>query len=42
MQLDAEDDASVFYRPPVVPSTKKGNGDTAIDRARAQMDDDSD
>lgn len=42
MQLDAEDDESVFYRPPVVDSARKGNGDTAIDRARARMDDDSD
>ena len=41
MQLDAEDDESVFYRPPVVQAAKKG-GDTAIDRARARMDDDSD
>ena len=41
MQLDAEDDESVFYRPPVEQDPKKG-GDTAIARARARMDDDSD
>lgn len=42
MQLDAEDDESVFYRPPVEQTANKGGGDTAIDRARARMDDDSD
>lgn len=41
MQLDAEDDESAFYRPPVYQS-QKGNGDTAIDRARARIDEDSD
>lgn len=43
MQLDAEDDESAFYRPPVVGSSNtKPQGDTAIDRARATIDDDSD
>lgn len=44
MQLDAEDDETVFYRPPVYdPADKsKGRGDTAIDRARATIDEDSD
>ncbi|PKS11037.1 hypothetical protein jhhlp_002797 [Lomentospora prolificans] len=42
MQLDAEDDESVFYRPPVIQSGNKPAGNTAIDRARARMDDDSD
>lgn len=42
MQLDAEDDESVFYRPPVIQTANKSGGDTAIDRARARMDDDSD
>ncbi|KAL3956563.1 hypothetical protein ACCO45_009409 [Purpureocillium lilacinum] len=37
MQLDAEDDESAFYRPPVYQA--KPPGDTAIDRARANMDD---
>ncbi|SPQ21297.1 30e92cfd-e687-487f-9ed4-4e11597ced81 [Thermothielavioides terrestris] len=41
MQLDAEDDETVFYRPPVV-QTKKPAGDTAVDRARANIDEDSD
>ncbi|KAL2015561.1 hypothetical protein VTK56DRAFT_5237 [Thermocarpiscus australiensis] len=41
MQLDAEDDETVFYRPPVV-QTKKPAGDTAVDRARARIDEDSD
>jgi len=41
MQLDAEDDESVFYRPPPV-QTKKPAGDTAVDRARARIDEDSD
>ncbi|KAJ6788148.1 hypothetical protein PWT90_03249 [Aphanocladium album] len=40
MQLDAEDDESAFYKPPVYQT--KGTGDTAIDRARARMDEDSD
>ncbi|EQL00768.1 hypothetical protein G6O67_005085 [Ophiocordyceps sinensis] len=38
MQLDAEDDDSAFYRPPVYQQNKPP-GDTAIDRARANMDD---
>lgn len=42
MQLDAEDDESAFYRPPVYQAQNKGTGDTAIDRARARIDDDSD
>jgi sorting nexin-1/2 len=42
MQLDAEDDDSVFYRPPVIQPSNKPPGNTAIDRARARIDDDSD
>ncbi|OTB18617.1 hypothetical protein K445DRAFT_73023 [Daldinia sp. EC12] len=44
MQLDAEDDETVFYRPPVYQSNDKstGRGDTAVDRARATIDQDSD
>ncbi|ATY63680.1 Vps5-like protein [Cordyceps militaris] len=42
MQLDAEDDASAFYKPPVYHAANKGTGNTAIDRARARMDEDSD
>lgn len=42
MQLDAEDDESAFYKPPVEPSQQKPAGNTAIDRARAQINDDSD
>ena len=42
MQLDAEDDESVFYRPPVVQQQAKPAGNTAIDRARARIDEDSD
>ncbi|KAM3535562.1 hypothetical protein MY4038_001247 [Beauveria bassiana] len=42
MQLDAEDDASAFYKPPVYQAASKGTGDTAIDRARARIDEDSD
>ncbi|KAF9870770.1 hypothetical protein CkaCkLH20_11669 [Colletotrichum karsti] len=41
MQLDAEDDETVFYRPPVIQQSKPP-GDTAIDRARATINDDSD
>ncbi|KAH8888814.1 Vps5-domain-containing protein [Thozetella sp. PMI_491] len=41
MQLDAEDDETVFYRPPVI-QTNKPAGNTAVDRARANIDDDSD
>ncbi len=43
MQLDAEDDETVFYKPPVFyPSGKAPVGDTAVDRARARIDEDSD
>ncbi|KAI1632724.1 vacuolar sorting protein [Biscogniauxia mediterranea] len=44
MQLDAEDDETVFYRPPVIQTGDKaaGRGDTAVDRARATIDEDSD
>lgn len=45
MQLDAEDDETVFYRPPVVQSAvdkSRVTGDTAVDRARATIDQDSD
>ncbi|KAK0392060.1 hypothetical protein NLU13_1558 [Sarocladium strictum] len=42
MQLDAEDDESAFYKPPVYQSQSKPAGDTAIDRARATIDEDSD
>jgi sorting nexin-1/2 len=41
MQLDAEDDETVFYRPPVVHQNKPA-GDTAVDRARARIHEDSD
>ncbi|PHH90370.1 hypothetical protein CDD83_3856 [Cordyceps sp. RAO-2017] len=42
MQLDADDDESAFYRPPVYQQQNKPPGNTAIDRARANMNDDSD
>ena len=42
MQLDAEDDESAFYKPPVYGQQDKPQGNTAIDRARANMDADSD
>ncbi len=43
MQLDAEDDETVFYRPPVVHhANNKPVGDTAVDRARARIHEDSD
>jgi sorting nexin-1/2 len=42
MQLDAEDDETVFYRPPVFEAAGKPVGNTAIDRARATIDEDSD
>lgn len=44
MQLDAEDDDTVFYRPPVIQTAgdKRALGDTAVDRARARIDEDSD
>ncbi|KAK4453678.1 Vps5 C terminal like-domain-containing protein [Podospora aff. communis PSN243] len=41
MQLDAENDETVFYRPPVIEGSKPA-GDTAVDRARARIDEDSD
>ncbi|KAH6603263.1 hypothetical protein Trco_008038 [Trichoderma cornu-damae] len=40
MQLDAQDDESAFYRPPVYQPKPPGN--TVIDRARATIDEDSD
>ncbi|KAI1399448.1 Vps5-domain-containing protein [Hypoxylon fuscum] len=43
MQLDAEDDETVFYRPPIYSDkANPGRGDTAVDRARATIDEDSD
>lgn len=44
MQLDAEDDESAFYRPPVYQQQQqqKGTGETAVERARARINDDSD
>lgn len=45
MQLDAEDDETVFYRPPVIQTAgdkARMPGDTAVDRARATINDDSD
>ncbi len=42
MQLDAEDDETVFYKPPVFQPSDKPVGDTAVDRARARIDEDSD
>ena len=42
MQLDAEDDDSVFYKPPVYDQQPKPAGNTVVDRARANMDEDSD
>lgn len=42
MQLDAEDDETAFYRPPVLQSASRPVGNTAIDRARANIDEDSD
>jgi sorting nexin-1/2 len=40
MQLDAENDESVFYKPPVYQGKTTGN--EVIDRARAAAADDSD
>ncbi|EGR46338.1 vacuolar sorting protein [Trichoderma reesei QM6a] len=40
MQLDAQDDESAFYRPPVYQPKPPGN--TVVDRARARIDEDSD
>lgn len=43
MQLDAEDDEAAFYKPPVYqPDQAKAPGDTAVDRARARLHEDSD
>lgn len=42
MQIDADDDEAVFYRPPVIQSGKKPDADTAVGRARARIDEDSD
>ncbi|KAF4466673.1 hypothetical protein FALBO_6463 [Fusarium albosuccineum] len=44
MQLDAEDDESAFYRPPVYQQQQQQqkSGNTAVDRARARIDEDSD
>ncbi|KAL8365224.1 hypothetical protein RB595_004160 [Gaeumannomyces hyphopodioides] len=46
MQLDADDDDTVFYKPPVIQTagdnSNKPAGDTAVDRARARIDEDSD
>ena len=41
MQLDAEDDETVFYRPPVY-QANRATGNTAVDRARARIHEDSD
>lgn len=44
LQLDSADDETVFYKPPVF-QPAGGNrpaGDTAVDRARARIDEDSD
>ncbi|KEY63821.1 hypothetical protein S7711_09733 [Stachybotrys chartarum IBT 7711] len=41
MQLDAEDDESAFYKPPVY-AQQKPAGDTVVDRARARLHEDSD
>ena len=40
MQLDAEDDERVFYRPPVF-QPADGKPATAVERARATIDEDS-
>jgi sorting nexin-1/2 len=42
MQLDAEDDEAAFYKPPVFEPANKPVGNTAVDRARATINDDSD
>ncbi|EHA56845.1 hypothetical protein MCOR27_003621 [Pyricularia oryzae] len=48
MQLDADDDDAAFYKPPVLASADNGGGNnkpagqTAVDRARARIDEDSD
>lgn len=45
MQLDAEDDETVFYKPPVYQPARanaKRSGDTVVDKARATIHDESD
>ncbi|KAJ2896695.1 hypothetical protein MKZ38_005295 [Zalerion maritima] len=43
MQLDAEDDETVFYKPPVYqPAGGNGSKQTVVDKARATIHDDSD
>lgn len=43
VQLDSAEDENIFYKPPVFqPSGGKPTGDTAVDRARARIDEDSD
>lgn len=44
MQLDAGEEENMFYKPPVAQpaGSQKPVGDTAVDRARARIDDDSD
>lgn len=43
VQMDSADDENVFYKPPVFqPAGTKPTGDTAVDRARARIDEDSD
>lgn len=47
MQLDSAEDESIFYKPPVFQApggngNKKPAGNTAVDRARARIDEDSD
>lgn len=43
VQMDSAEDENVFYKPPVFqPAGNKPTGDTAVDRARARIDEDSD
>ncbi|KAJ4425276.1 Vacuolar protein sorting-associated protein vps5 [Gnomoniopsis sp. IMI 355080] len=43
VQMDSAEDENVFYKPPVFqPTGNKPAGDTAVDRARARIDEDSD
>ena len=49
MQLDAEDDETAFYKPPVYQPLGSGNnkngrqtGQSVVDKARATINDDSD
>ncbi|KAF3760164.1 Vps5-domain-containing protein [Cryphonectria parasitica EP155] len=44
VQLDSAEDETMFYKPPVMQSAgnNKSTGDTAVDRARARIDEDSD